>query len=144
MFNFILERDSMGFDDKMFDVFEKTYYSPEGAKDFAKTAKILNKPKKELELYYIMVEYEERIGDLKKKLENAEKGIRTQELVDPKYIDTNYATKLLKDTCNMSVTKKTLLTWLVQYQMGRKIGGRWIVYREKFMKFLEEGVPGVK
>lgn len=134
----------MGFDDKMFDVFEKTYYSPEGAKDFAKTAKILNKPKKELELYYIMVEYEERIGDLEKKLENAEKGIRTQELVDPKYIDTNYATKLLKDTCNMSVTKKTLLTWLVQYQMGRKIGGRWIVYREKFMKFLEEGVPGVK
>lgn len=134
----------MPFNEKMLEKFEKVYYSPEGAKDFNKTAKILKKPKSELELYYIMVEYEERIGELEKKLENAEKGIRTQELVDPEHIDTNYATKLVKDTCNMSVTKKTLLTWLVQYQMGRKIGGRWIVYREKFMKFLKEGVQGVK
>src|SRR3990167_1353680 len=62
----------MAFDEKMFEDFEKTYYSPEGGKDFAKTAKLLKKKKVDLELYYIMIEYEERIAELEAKLENSQ------------------------------------------------------------------------
>lgn len=59
------------FDGDMFDLFEKTYYSPEGGKDFEKTATLLGKPQEELQMYYIMCEYEERIGELETKLDLA-------------------------------------------------------------------------
>ena len=62
----------MAFNEMEFEDFEKVYYSPEGGKDFGKTAKILKKKKEELELYYIMIEYEERITELEAKLANAQ------------------------------------------------------------------------
>ena len=62
----------MAFDEKEYGEFEKAYYSPEGGKDFGKTAKILKKKKADLELYYIMIEYEERIAELEMKLVNAQ------------------------------------------------------------------------
>lgn len=62
----------MEFNEKEFEEFEKVYYSPEGGKDFDKVVKILKRKKADLELYYIMVEYEERIAELEAKLENAQ------------------------------------------------------------------------
>ena len=52
------------------------------------------------------------------------------------YIDTNSALKMVKDVCGIKVTRKTLLTWLVKYKMGRKVGGRWVVYLPLFKKFI--------
>lgn len=62
----------MAFDEKEYEDFEKAYYSPEGGKDFSKTAKILKKNKIDLELYYIMIEYEERVAELEAKLDSAQ------------------------------------------------------------------------
>ena len=59
------------FDGDMFDLFEKTYYSSEGGRDFTKTATLLGRPQEELQMYYVMCEYEDRIGELETKLEVA-------------------------------------------------------------------------
>lgn len=59
------------------------------------------------------------------------------------FLTTNEALKRVKEIGGMSITLKTLLTWLVKYKMGRKIGGRWIVYQDSFNKFLTEGSKSV-
>lgn len=56
---------------------------------------------------------------------------------------TNEALKKVKEIGEMNITLKTLLTWVVKYKMGRKIGGRWVIYTSMFLKFLNEGSKGV-
>lgn len=58
-------------------------------------------------------------------------------------ITTNEALKMVKEIGEMNITLKTLLTWIVKYKMGRKIGGRWAIYRSVFLKFLNEGSESV-
>lgn len=37
------------------------------------------------------------------------------------------------------ITLPTLLTWCKKYNIGRKVGGRWYIDRDKFTSFLENG-----
>lgn len=59
------------------------------------------------------------------------------------FISTNEALKTVKEIGEMNITLKTLITWVVTYKMGRKIGGRWVIYKSMFLKFLREGSKSV-
>ena len=58
-------------------------------------------------------------------------------------ITTKDALRMVKEIGEMNITLKTLLTWIVKYKMGRKIGGRWAIYHSIFLKFLNEGSESV-
>ena len=59
------------------------------------------------------------------------------------FIMANEAIKMTKEIAGMYITRKTLITWLLKYNMGRKIGGRWVIYKTIFLKFLNEGSGSV-
>ena len=54
------------------------------------------------------------------------------------FISTGEALKLIKDIAQTTITLKTLLVWVVKHKLGRKIGGRWVIYRSALLKFINE------
>lgn len=52
------------------------------------------------------------------------------------FIDANMALLLVKEICDLTITRKTLLIWLKKNDLGRKVGGRWLIYRDKFTSYL--------
>lgn len=42
---------------------------------------------------------------------------------------TQRAIEIIKDY-NIDVTLPTLISWIKEYELGRKIGGRWRVFEE--------------
>lgn len=62
--------------------------------------------------------------------------IKTKNKTEKQLIDTNTALPLVKEICDLTITRKTLLIWLKKNNLGRKIGGRWLVYRDKFTSYL--------
>ena len=61
---------------------------------------------------------------------------KTKKKIEKQLIDANTALLLVKEICDLTVTRKTLLIWLKKNDLGRKIGGRWLVYRDKFTSYL--------
>lgn len=51
-------------------------------------------------------------------------------------IDANEALKLVRKIAGKSISRKTLLLWVSTNKLGRKLGGRWLVYRNVFTAFL--------
>lgn len=79
----------------------------------------------------------------KKEVLNIERVKQRIESSSNNLLTTNEAILIVKEIGEMSITLKTLLTWIVKYKMGRKIGGRWVIYRSMFIKFLNEGSKSV-
>lgn len=51
-------------------------------------------------------------------------------------INTNQAIQIVKEH-GISCTRTSLLSWIVKYHLGKKVGGRWYVDEEKLYKFLK-------
>ncbi|MBU2051545.1 MAG: hypothetical protein KKH61_21555, partial [Gammaproteobacteria bacterium] len=51
------------------------------------------------------------------------------------YIDTVEAREYLRKEADREVTLTTIITWIKQYGLGRKIGGRWQVDKIALNKF---------
>ena len=58
--------------------------------------------------------------------------------VNKKTISVDQAYKITEKK-KMTVSKTTIRTWITKYGLGKKIGGRYYVYLDKFIYFLENG-----
>lgn len=57
----------------------------------------------------------------------------------PKMIGTPEARTLIEQKGPGPVSLPTVINWCEQYHLGIKIGGRWWVYEDKLLEFLEKG-----
>lgn len=53
-------------------------------------------------------------------------------------IPTNIALQVIRDT-GLSISLTTLISWAQNYKIGKKIGGRWHINKQKLLKMLEKG-----
>lgn len=61
-----------------------------------------------------------------------------------KYINTNEALDIIKDVGITPVSLPTLINWIQNYEIGKKVGGRWWVDKQKLVEMLREGNPNAK
>lgn len=57
------------------------------------------------------------------------------------YIDTNTALIIIKNTGISQVSLPTLISWIRTYKIGKKVGGRWQIDKQKLIEMLESGNP---
>lgn len=57
----------------------------------------------------------------------------------PKTISTEEAMEIIVDNELGTVTKATIITWIKNKKLGKKIGGRWRILEDKFLDFLGVG-----
>lgn len=57
-----------------------------------------------------------------------------------KTLSTKEAMEIVIDNELGTVTKATLIKWLKRHRLGKKVGGRWRIDEDKFLRFL--GVEG--
>lgn len=57
------------------------------------------------------------------------------------FIDTNKALEIIKAKGVVSVSLPTLINWIQTYSIGKKVGGRWWINKEKLIEMLEKGNP---
>jgi hypothetical protein len=62
------------------------------------------------------------------------------EMIKEKYIDTGEALKII-EIMGSSVSLPTLINWIQNYKIGKKVGGRWQVEKQKLVKMLNKGNP---
>lgn len=63
------------------------------------------------------------------------------EMNNPEYIDTNAALDIIKNGGISPVSLPTLINWIRNYKIGKKIGGRWRVNKQKLIEMLQKGNP---
>ena len=56
-------------------------------------------------------------------------------------IDTNEALKIVCDKGVVPISLPTLINWIQVYRIGKKVGGRWWIDKEKLTEMLEKGNP---
>lgn len=56
-------------------------------------------------------------------------------------IDTNEGLKIVFNKGVAPISLPTLINWIQAYKIGKKIGGRWWVDKEKLTAMLEKGNP---
>lgn len=56
----------------------------------------------------------------------------------PKMIGTPEARALIEEHGPTPVSLPTVIEWCKQYHLGRKIGGRWYLDKDKLLEFLNE------
>lgn len=52
-------------------------------------------------------------------------------------IDTPEARQIVLDVVGKGVSLPTMIAWVEKYKLGRRLGGRWKIDKEKLTKFLE-------
>ena len=52
------------------------------------------------------------------------------------WIDTNKAIELAAQY-GSPVTRQTVINWASDRKLGKKVGGRWLIDKNKLLKFLE-------
>lgn len=52
------------------------------------------------------------------------------------WIDTNEAMELASQN-GAPISRQTVINWVSEYDLGRKIGGRWRVDKNRLMNFLQ-------
>lgn len=61
------------------------------------------------------------------------------------WIDTVEALEIFKKhplaKCRYVPNRPTLIAWLSKYDLGYKYIGRWLVDKQKFINFLDSGIP---
>lgn len=57
----------------------------------------------------------------------------------PKTISTEEAMGVIVDNELGTVTKATIITWIKNKKLGKKVGGRWRILEDKFLDFLGVG-----
>ena len=55
-----------------------------------------------------------------------------------KYIDTKESLKIIEGM-GSPVSLPTLINWIQNYKIGKKVGGRWKVDKQKLIKMLDKG-----
>jgi hypothetical protein len=64
---------------------------------------------------------------------------KQQETNEPHLIKATEALKLMSvETRGISVTLPTLIAWAKKNDFGRRIGHRWFIKKEAFIRFLQE------
>lgn len=56
-------------------------------------------------------------------------------------IDTNEALRIVFDKGVVPISLPTLINWIQAYKIGKKVGGRWWVDKDKLVSMLEKGNP---
>lgn len=57
------------------------------------------------------------------------------------YIDTNMALIIIENTGISQISLPTLINWIQNYKIGKKVGGRWRIDKQKLIEMLEKGNP---
>ena len=57
------------------------------------------------------------------------------------FIDTNEALRIVLDKGVVPISLPTIINWIQTYGIGKKVGGRWWVDKEKLTEMLEKGNP---
>jgi hypothetical protein len=57
----------------------------------------------------------------------------------PKMVGTPEARALIEKYAPEPVSLPTVIAWCKQYGLGRKVGGRWYLYEDKLLEFLNKG-----
>lgn len=52
------------------------------------------------------------------------------------WINTNQAIQIIRGH-DISCTRTSLLTWIGKYCLGKKVGGRWYIDKERLYEFLK-------
>lgn len=60
---------------------------------------------------------------------------------NPEYIDTNEALSIIKNIGITPVSLPTLINWIPHYKIGKKVGGRWWIDKQKLIEMLNKGNP---
>jgi hypothetical protein len=63
------------------------------------------------------------------------------EMNNLEYVDTNEALDIIKNEGTSPVSLPTLINWIRNYKIGKKVGGRWRVNKQKLIEMLREGNP---
>ena len=66
---------------------------------------------------------------------------RTDKRLLQNWIDTNRAIEILVDS-GIHCTRTSLLTWAEKYQLGKKVGGRWYIEKDRLQDFMKGKVDG--
>lgn len=53
-----------------------------------------------------------------------------------KTISTKEAMEVITDNELGTITRATLIHWIKEYKLGKKIGGRWRIDEDRFLKYL--------
>ena len=57
------------------------------------------------------------------------------------YIRTKEALEIVNDKGVVPVSLPTLISWIRIYKIGKKVGGRWWIDKQKLIEMLTEGNP---
>lgn len=55
------------------------------------------------------------------------------------YIRTKEALEIVNDKGVAPVSLPTLISWIRTYKIGKKVGGRWWIDKQKLVKMLQDG-----
>lgn len=55
------------------------------------------------------------------------------------YIRTKEALEIVNDKGVVPVSLPTLISWIRTYKIGKKVGGRWWIDKQKLIKMLQDG-----
>lgn len=55
------------------------------------------------------------------------------------HIDTTEALKIINEIAAAPVSLPTLISWAQNYKIGKKVGGRWWIDKQKLIDMLREG-----
>lgn len=55
------------------------------------------------------------------------------------YIRTKEALEIVNDKGVVPVSLPTLISWIRTYKIGKKVGGRWWIDKQKLVKMLQDG-----
>ncbi len=57
--------------------------------------------------------------------------------IENKDIDTTEAIKTVKEVTGVGITLPTMILWANKKGLGRKLGGRWKIDRQKLLDYLK-------
>ena len=56
----------------------------------------------------------------------------------PEIIGTTEALKIIQKIGKLSITLPTIISWTQKYNIGKKIGGRWWINKQKLIDYLKQ------
>ena len=56
---------------------------------------------------------------------------------EKKYITTKEAIDLIKEISQRTITKTTVYKWIRRYNIGYRMGGRWMINKKLLTKFIK-------
>lgn len=55
-------------------------------------------------------------------------------------LSTSEAKQFLEDWLNFTISKTSIITWCMKYNVGEKIVGRWYIHKDKLIQLIESNI----